>query len=771
MGLFDLPNIPNSKINDKNILNKTAKKVVKPMIKGGGSLLDKINSITYEVDSKLGEYKDKYECIRDLTSLTNYIDKCIENGECALDTETMGLNPMLDDIVGFSLYTPNNKAVYIPINHIDYVSNELMGNQLTKDECKRQLQRLVDNQIKFIMFNAKFDTRVLRHQIGIYITPYWDGYIAQRLLNENEPENGLKALHKKYVLKNEKDAFSFSELFENITFNLIPIKAGYIYAARDAEVTYELYKYQEQFLDKNNQKCIDKDLIDVAYVFREIEMPLITVVADMEDYGIKVDIDYMNELSEKYNKLLLEKEAEFYNICDKYIDKIEAYKRNNPNHKLGSMINIASATQIAILLYDILGEKPIPKQPPRGTGEEVLKAMDNEFCKAILEYREVAKLISTYIDKMGNVINPNDGKVHCSFNQYGADTGRFSSSDPNMQNIPSHNKDIRKMFVADDGYVLMSSDYSQQEPKVMTQMCGDEKMLNAYKQGKDLYAEIASLAFDKPYEDCLEFYLDDKGNKTGKTNKEGKARRTQAKSILLGILYGRGLASVAEQLKTTKEKAKQIQDKIFKGFPAIPKFEADSKNMALTKGYVTTLWGRKRRLPNMSLPKYEFDFTEKAERNFNPLDFEQSDEEYIDYEAMDRYTTLMDSAYGKVAKEKIKAQARQEGIIIKDNGGFIADAERQCVNARIQGSAADMSKKAMLLVGKDERLKELGFQLLIPVHDELIAQCPLKNAKECSERFAMLMSEAAKDKLEVPISCDVEITKAWYGESVELEDI
>lgn len=768
MSLFDLPNISNSKVSDSAILSKTSKKVTKPLIKGGGSLIDKINSITYEVDSKLGEYKDKYECIRNLADLTTYIDKCIENNVCALDTETTGLNPMLDKIVGFSLYTPNNKAVYIPINHIDYVSNELLNNQLTIAECKAQLQRLVDNNVKMIMFNAKFDIRVIRHQIGVYLTPYWDGYIAQRLLNENEPENGLKALHKKYILKNEKDAFSFSDLFENITFNLIPIKAGYIYAARDAEVTYELYKYQEPFLDKENEKCKEKELLDVAYVFREIEMPLITVVADMEDYGIKVDIDYMNELSEKYNKLLLEKEAAFYALCDKYSDKIEAYKGANPNNKLGSMINIASSTQIAILLYDILGEKPIPKQPPRGTGEEVLKAMNNEFCQCILEYREVAKLISTYIDKMANVINPNDGKVHCSFNQYGADTGRFSSSDPNMQNIPSHNKDIRKMFVADDDYVLMSSDYSQQEPKVMTQMCGDEKMLNAYKEGKDLYAEIASLAFDKPYADCLEFYLDDKGNKTGETNKEGKARRSQAKGILLGILYGRGLASVAEQLKTTKEKAKQIQDKIFKGFPAIPKFEEESKRMAYEEGYVTTLWGRKRRLPNMRLPKYEFDFTKKASANFNPLDFEQSDEEYIDYEAIDRYTTLMDNAYGKVAKEQIKAKAREEGIIIKDNGGYISDAERQCVNARIQGSAADMSKKAMLLVGKDERLKELGFQLLIPVHDELIAQCPLKNAKECSERFARLMSDAAKDKLEVPISCDVEITKQWYGEPIEL---
>lgn len=303
----------------------------------------------------------------------------------------------------------------------------------------------------------------------------------------------------------------------------------------------------------------------------------------------------------------------------------------------------------------------------------------------------------------------------------------------------------------------------------MTQMCQDEKMLNAYRQGKDLYAEIASLAFGVPYEDCLEFYLDENGKKTDKTNKEGKERRTQAKSILLGILYGRGLASVAEQLHTTKQKAQQIQDKVFKGFPAIPAFEDASKQMAKEKGFVTTLWGRKRRLPNIQLPPYEFDFTEKQNNNFNPLDFENTEDDYIDYDAIDKYTTLLDNAYGRQQKEIIKAKAKKEGIIIKDNGGYIADAERQCVNSRIQGSAADMTKKAMILVGNDIQLKEWGFKLLIPVHDELIAQCPLKYAKECKDRFAKLMSEAAKDKLTVPISCDVEVTKCWYGEPIELE--
>lgn len=537
MGLFDLPNLPSTKDSDKSILNKTSKKVKLPVFKGSGTLLDKINQITSEVESKLGDYKDRYKCIRTEEELTIYIDKCIENNICALDTETMGLDPMLDDIVGFSLYTPTLPAVYIPINHIDYISNSKLDNQLSKELCKQQLDRLAEHKVKLIMFNAKFDIRVLRNQLNVYLEAYWDGYLAQRLLNENEQENGLKALHKKYVLKNQHDAFSFSELFDKITFNLIPINCGYVYAARDAEVTYELYKYQEEFLDKTKDKCIEKDLTKVADVFREIEMPLINVIADMEDTGIKVDLDYLHQLSEKYNKLLLEKEAEFYKLCDKYSDKIEAYKMRNPNHKLGSMINIASSTQIAILLYDILGEKPVPKQPVRGTGEEVLKAMNNEFCKAILDYREVAKLISAFIDGMASFINKNDNKIHCSLNQYGAKTGRFSCQNPNLQQIPSHNKDIRKMFIADEGCILMSSDYGQQEPKLMTQMCGDRKMLEAYQRGRDLYAEIASIAFNKPYEDCLEFYLDVNGKKTTETNKEGKERRTQAKSILLGILY------------------------------------------------------------------------------------------------------------------------------------------------------------------------------------------------------------------------------------------
>lgn len=227
---------------------------------------------------------------------------------------------------------------------------------------------------------------------------------------------------------------------------------------------------------------------------------------------------------------------------------------------------------------------------------------------------------------------------------------------------------------------------------------------------------------------------------------------------------------MAEQLKCSKEKAQEIQNKVFKGFPAIKKFEDDSKQMARELGYVTTLWGRKRRLPKMQLPLYEFDFSNFVVDTFDPLNFDDNfdGQDSIQYEKIEYYTNLMNKAWGRVAKEQVKQKALAEGIKIIDNGGYIADAERQCVNARVQGSASDMTKKAMILIGNDKRLKELGFQLLIPVHDELIAQCPLENAKECKERFANLMSIAAKDKLEVPISCDVTLTKEWYGEEIEL---
>ena len=737
----------------------TVKKSV-PTVKGGGSIISRIQNIQAMVETKLGKYRDRYIVIRDEETLIKYLDKCVENGIISLDTETTGLDPMLDEIAGICIYTPGEKGAYIPINHISYITQEKVDNQLSVEFLQEQFTRVYDNDLVSIMFNAAFDIRFMRNQVGvknIYCT--WDCYLAARCLNENEESNALKKLHQKYVLDGKEDAFTFEELFKGIPFTMIPIKTGYLYAARDPEITYELYMYQKQYLREDIDR---EDLRDVYWVFKNIEMPCVKVICDMEDTGIEFDFNYNAVLKEKYHALLDEKIQGFYDCCKAYAKEIEAYRNENPNSKLENPINIASPTQLGILLYDVIKvEVPNLKKSAtaKPTGEEALKKIGLPICDAILEYRTTSKLVDTYIDKLPECVNPNDGRIHCKFNQYGADTGRMSSSDPNLQNIPSHNKDIRKMFKATDGYVLMSADYSQQEPKCMTMMCQDPLMINAYKEGKDLYAEIASLSFNTTYENCLEFRPD------GTTNKEGKERRSQAKSILLGVLYGRGVPSIAEQLGTDVKKAQKIKDSVFKGFPAIEQFEQDSKLMAEELGYVTTLWGRKRRLPSMLKPDYEFKWSSEGPVDDDLLDFDEEVSTEVPEAKQRYYRNKLAKAYFR-DKKKIFEEANAEGIWVIDN--TMDKDVTKIVNARIQGSAADMSKLAMIKLGNDERLKELGFRMLVPVHDEIIAECPEKNAKEVVERFSQLMSEAPGEKFTIPIKCDVEVTKCWYGEKVEI---
>lgn len=768
-GLFNLP--PRTTREGDKVLTKKAKSAGRQsagiVIKGGGGLLERIQVIVATVAKYLGKYADRYIVISTADELNKYIDAAAANNVISIDTETSSLDPITCTIAGMSIYTPGQKAAYIPLHHVSYITGMEVEDQLSIEEARAAMQRIADSKMDVVMFNAKFDIRVIKHQVGVELTPTWDGYLAARLLNENEGDgnNGLKALHKKYCLHGVGDAFAFDALFKGIPFTHVPIKTGYLYAARDAEITYELYDYQRPFLTETDPACAEHDLKGPAWVLHNIEVPLIPVVARMEDAGIAFDAEWAAQLSEKYHVQLVEKERRFYQLCDMYAAEIDDYKRKHPDHKLSEPISISSPTQLAILFYDILKVGVIDKKNPRGTGEDIMLKINNDLGKAVLEYREVSKLLSTYVDKMPGVVNEKTGRIHCSFNQIGADTGRFSSSDPNMQNIPSHNKDIRKMFRASPGCVLLSSDYSAQEPRLTAHMSKDEKMIAAYKQGKDLYVEIASIAFDLPYDECKEFRAD------GTKNPEGKERRGTAKAIVLGVCYGKGVPAIAEDLHITVQKAQQIYDKIMKEFPGLKKFMEDSEQMARELGYVTTVWGRKRRLPNMQLPKYEFSYIGGASSTFDPLFDEEDDAEYsneVDEQTIAKYTRLMDRAYSRSKKEEIKAQAEAAGIRIKDNGGFIAEATRQCVNSRIQGSAADQTKLAMLLIDADEELKQLGFRLLLPVHDELIGECPRENAAPVAKRFAELMVLAAKD-LSIPSKCDVEVTECWYGDPIEID--
>ena len=317
-------------------------------------------------------------------------------------------------------------------------------------------------------------------------------------------------------------------------------------------------------------------------------------------------------------------------------------------------------------------------------------------------------------------------------------------------------------------------------------------MYNTFMQGKDLYSEIASKAFNLPYEECLEHFPKDSKIKQvdgvwvyakpdeeydkladGENDvyKDGKNRRKQAKSILLGVLYGRGTASIGEQLNCSEEKARNIKESVFRGFPAIEQFEDTSLNMARECGYVTTVCGRKRRLPDLQLEEYEFKWKDDKCPYDDPLDFTMTDSLPVPYEDQMQYRNKLNNARYFKDKQKIIADAEKHDIRVINNGKKIADATRQCVNSRIQGSAADLTKLAMIKLHQSERLKELGFRILIPVHDEIIAECPEENADECSKLLAETMSKAAEEILEMPIKCDVEITREWYGKTLSGEEI
>ena len=774
MPLISLP--PRSdKASDKAIAKKANKSKKTPVtVKGGGGIATQVANIKARVNRELGKYAEETLLIRDELTLSTYISQAIAFGEIAIDTETNGLDPMLDECVGISMFEPTQKTCYIPINHISYITMERIDNQLTAEVVAKYLKLLDENGTRIIMFNAPFDLRVIKNRLGVRLHCYWDCSIGSRLLNENEKYEmtgkvGLKKLHQKYVLHGEQDAFSFDDLFNGITFNLVPINVGYLYAGHDSKITYEYYDFQKLYL-YYEPECdfSERDgLNGVSYTFFNIEMPIVDVVVDMEDTGVCLDLAYARELSVKYHAMEEQALQHIYDLMSEYDEQIRAYIKKHPECKLDDPIKVSSPAQLAVLFYDILGCTSNDKKKPRGTGNKIISAFHLPIADAILEYRGIVKLLSTYIDKLPECLNPNDHRLHCKFNQYGADTGRFSSSDPNLQNIPSHNKDIRPMFVASNGYVLMSSDFSQQEPKALASLCrkmGDSQMFETFMMGKDLYSEIASKAFHKSYDECREF--DDNGNKNPPEYKE---RRTQAKSILLGALYGRGVASIAEQLGCTEEQAQAIKESVFKGFPAIGDFEQKSLQMARECGYVTTICGRKRRLPDLQLPEYSLSWENGYEPEGDILDFELMEVE-VPHSKQVYYLNRLANARGYKSRTQIIEQAKKEHIIVTDNNKKIADATRQCVNARIQGSSADLTKVAMIELYNNQHLRDLGFRMLIPVHDEIVAECPKESAKECSKLLAEVMSKSAEKILGMPIKCDVEISECWYGKEIIFAD-
>ena len=745
------------KPSDKALVSKSKSSIQRTAIKGGGNnIAARINSIVALAETKLGHHKDDYIIIRDPDELYDYMKETKQNEEGAIDTETKGLNPLTDSIVGACIYTPTRKAAYVPINHVSYITGARSSKQMTAEQVAKIMSEFYKD-IRWDMHNATFDIRVMRKWLGLDFDCYWDTQLGANCIDE-QGSHTLKDLHFAHCNSTDKEAVLYGSLFNGITFDLVPINTAYLYAAGDAIKTYELKEWERSILETPEYE-------GPYNTFRHIEMPVVKVVCNMEDRGVTLDTEVSNNLKDKYHALQDEKIAQINKVLHMYDDLIDTYKMKHVDAKLDSPINIRSTTQLAILFYDILKLESPDKKHPRGTGEDILsefaKGKHKDLCTAILDMRSVDKLLSTYIDKMPKIVLP-DGRIHCSYNQYGAATGRFSSANPNMQNIPSHNKDIRKMFKAQDGYVLIGSDFSQQEPMTCAHLSQDKKMIQAFKDGKDIYATIAALSFDKPYEECLEFRPD------GTTNPAGKDRRTQAKSIVLGILYGRSIPSIAEQLSCSVQKAQEIYDKVLTSFEGLANFIKESETQARNNGYVSTAWGRRRHIPDMMLPDYEFSYTSNNLVNFDPLSFSNDVVSEVPRALQAKYTKLLSKAKYKKERDDIMYQASQEGIKIKDNTYIISEAQRQCVNSRVQGTAADITKLAMIDIDNDERMRELDFHLLIQVHDEVIGECPIENAKEAKERLSYLMRTAPTELIDLPFKCDCEVTINWYGETVEV---
>ena len=653
------------------------------------------------------------ETIRTPERLKEYMDHCKQSGEYVLDVETTGLDIYNDILVGICLYTPGETSAYVPFNHTD-LQNVRVADQMSEEQVRDiVIPYLQDQELRCINHNIKFDNKKLAWDWKqIIVNIYWDTLIAGYVLNENEP-HGLKPLYNKYILHGKGSSEDYGDLFEGIPFNYVPIEVATVYGANDGFKTYALYKFQAQYLREDHPR---EDFRKMYYVFREVEMPLIPLCTDMEMRGVEIREDFAKELSEDFNKEMVEVEAK----CDAYVEQFKQYILDHNNlmrlTKGTCKINYSSPQQVAALFYDIFKLRSVSRKEPRGTGDKIIqkflstaKKKDTkksrefaEFLENYQRFKEIKKLLGTYVDKIPQVKEPKINAVYTTYNQYGAKTGRFSSSDTvskiNLQNIPSKEKRIRKIFKARDGYKLVGGDFSQIEPRVLAFLSGDESMINAYKEGKDLYAIMGSQVYQLPYEDCREFYPD------GTVNAEGKHRRTTMKSVLLGIMYERGATAIGEQFNKSAEWAQQLIDNFYKSFPKINQYRLKIENMAETYGYVTTITGRKRRLPDMQL------------------------EDKDDY----RYQ----------------------------------EAHRQSLNSVIQGSSADIMKLSMIAIYNDPRYKALDCHMIITVHDELIMEVPEDHIKEGAELLVGTMKRVGHSLIDLPMSVDAEVNDYWYGENL-----
>lgn len=835
-----------------NAVAAKSKEVLKP-VKVSKSVTSSQHEIEECNKAVLEYFKDSPAIlITTREELHEYVLNAIEAGYCGIDTETTGLDRIRDTIVGFSLYYPGGLECYIPCRHLVPIFETLYPNQITYEDAAAELSLFLEAKTKLIFANADYDLAMIYKDFKLDLIPicYYDVILAWRCLKEDEKDNGLKQLYWKYPNKGQGSPKRFTDFFSPALFPYSDPNIAKLYAANDAKITYDLFAWQLPFVTKSNPQCKKHHLEKIADLVWNIEFPMIRVCAMMHRTGIYFDDYTCNILKDRYHKKYDEEIKKLGELVQEILDQTDALTVSKSPFKTGSQFNQASNKHMMYLLNKVLN------QDVSSADKETLKELNLPITKQILNVRGVYKLLNTYIDKLPQEISPYDHRIHGTFNSIGASTGRMSSANPNLQQIPSHAKDIRHQFratpqlertveqlssgsalelhlfsydaldTADNGwkdiidlsegediilycgkntcigtidciqhtlpntyirislptstpqsykllyreppYITMSSDYAQQEPRTTAYVSQDPNMLKAFTEGKDIYATIASLAFNVPYERCLEHHPE-----THEYQPDGYARRNEAKSIVLGVTYGRSTKTIGDQLfggnkqMTDDEKtaaAQKIYDAVLNAFPNLRKFMLQAQAQATKYGYVETILGRRRHIPDMQLPRFQFVPDSKyVTPDIDPLDpstlknkneiperiVKQLEKEFSNY----KYFGQIVKATKRLAEEHIK---------VINNSSKITEASRKCVNSIIQGSAAELTKIALLKLFANKEWEEIGGRMLVPVHDELIVEVPLRNAEKGAQILSAMM-QAAGNFFPFPLNCDVTTTYKWYG--------
>ena len=598
--------------------------------------------------------RSQYETILDQETFNAWLEKLKAAEVFAFDTETDSLDYMVANLVGLSFATEEGVAAYVPVAH-DYLD---APQQLERDWVLAQLKPILEDEDQAkVGQNLKYDASVLaRYGIEMKGIKH-DTMLASYVYNSVGGKHDMDSLALRFL---QHSCISFEQIAgkgkKQLTFNQIELDEAAPYAAEDADVTLRLHNRLIASIENDDK---------LKAIYEDIEMPLVPVLSRIERTGVMIDDMKLAAQSQEIAQRLDELEQKAYEVAE------QEFNMNSPK-------------QLQAILFEKMG-LPVVKKTPSGTpstNEEVLQelALDYPLPKLILEYRGLAKLKSTYTDKLPKMINPETGRVHTSYHQAVTATGRLSSTDPNLQNIPIRNEEgrrIRQAFIAPHGYKIMAVDYSQIELRIMAHLSGDKALLEAFQQGKDIHAATAAEIM---------------GTTIDQVSSE---QRRRAKAVNFGLIYGMSAFGLAKQLGIPRGEAQEYMDRYFERYPGVMQYMEDTRSTAAEQGYVETIFGRRLHLP------------------------------------------------------EIKSR----------NGMRRKAAERAAINAPMQGTAADIIKKAMLLV--DEWIQKEGdgrVKLLMQVHDELVFEVQESSLAEIESKVQQLMESAAQ--LDVPL-----IAEAGHGDN------